>query len=136
MNAKLVQSEVSLLRPKLPVCVPPTTPMSEIIQTFQSKKPGCILVTNGGQLTGIITERDIVTKFVHGKKNVKTMVRELMTPNPEYLFEDDSIAFALNRMSVVGSRNIAILDKHGIPTGVITIEDILNYIASELAIGK
>ncbi|MBX7150509.1 CBS domain-containing protein [bacterium] len=136
MNVKLVQSEVSVLNPKLPVCLPPTTPMSEIIQTFQTKKPGCVLITNDGQLAGIITERDIVTKFVHQKKNMKTMVRELMTPNPEYLFEDDSIAFALNRMSVIGSRNIAVLDKHGIPTGVITIEEILQFIASALAIGK
>ncbi|MFQ5675626.1 MAG: CBS domain-containing protein, partial [bacterium] len=54
----------------------------------------------------------------------KTQVKEVMTANPEYLFMDDEIAFALNRMHVGGFRHIPLVNLENTPQGVISVRDI------------
>ena len=51
-----------------------------------------------------------------------------MTANPESLRMTDSIAYALNKMSVGGYRHIPLVDNASAPVGVISVKDIINYI--------
>jgi CBS domain-containing protein len=55
-----------------------------------------------------------------------------MTRHPEYLFPDDQIAFALNRMHVGGFRHIPLLGKNGIPVGIISVRDLVTYLNDNL----
>jgi CBS domain-containing protein len=52
-----------------------------------------------------------------------------MTSDPEYLSEEATIAWALNRMDVGGFRHIPIV-KHGKPFKVVSVKDILKHLAS------
>jgi CBS domain-containing protein len=58
----------------------------------------------------------------------KTPVRKLMTGNPETLRPSDSIAYALNKMSLGGYRHIPLVDNSDAPVGVISVKDIVNYL--------
>jgi CBS domain-containing protein len=55
-------------------------------------------------------------------------VEEIMTRMPEYLFADDQVAFALNRMHVGGFRHVPLIDLRGKPTGIVSVRDILAFI--------
>jgi CBS domain-containing protein len=57
-------------------------------------------------------------------------VAELMSHNPETLFEKDSVAEALNRMSVGRYRHLPVKKSDGSYT-VASIKSVLNYIAKE-----
>ena len=59
-----------------------------------------------------------------------TPVSELMSSNPETLYEHDSVATALNRMSLGRYRHLPVQRKDG-SYSVASIKSVLSYIASE-----
>ena len=65
---------------------------------------------------------------VHSRFDVP--VAELMSHNPETLHEKDSVAEALNRMSVGRYRHLPVLKSDG-SYAVASIKSVLNYIAKE-----
>ena len=90
---------------------------------------GCVLICRAGKLKGIFTERDVLAEVVgRGIDPAKTPVRKLMTENPEYLRPTDSIAYALNKMSVGGYRHVPLVDNARVPVGVISVKDLIGYI--------
>ena len=71
----------------------------------------------------------MVLKALGTKKDLKDIpVSAIMTANPESLSSDDSVAYAVNRMSIGGYRHIPIL-KDGKPTGMISIRDVMRYLS-------
>jgi CBS domain-containing protein len=80
---------------------------------------------------GIFTERDVLNKLV-GKAALAqtTAVRDLMSANPETLNENDSVATALNKMSLGRYRHIPIQRADG-SYAVTSIKHVLKYIAKE-----
>ena len=108
-------------------CNPPKTWLKSIAQ-MNEMSVGCALVVDGGALVGIFTERDVLKKVASETfDQSKAAVRDLMTPSPDTLPDDATVAFALNRMSVEGYRHIPILDEDGAPAGVVGMRDIINW---------
>jgi predicted transcriptional regulator len=104
-------------------------PVSEVIQQMKQARLGCALVLDDGKLVGIFTERDLLDKLT-GKKAapVTTAVRHFMSANPEILRESDSVATALNKMSLGRYRHIPIKKADG-TYAVTSIKHVLKYIA-------
>lgn len=133
MDSNTLRSPIKTLNPSKPTSVHPDTPTSDVIKTMQDNAFGCVLVEENDRLVGIFTERDVLTKIVgSGLDPQKTKVREVMTLNPEYLFDDDEIAFALNRMHVGGFRHIPLINLQGKPTGIISLRDISDYLLANM----
>jgi len=103
----------------------------EVIRKMKEAHVGCALVLDDGRLVGIFTERDILKKLV-GKNAVteSTAVKDLMSVNPETLQESDSVATALNKMSMGRYRHIPIQKFDG-SYAVTSIKHVLKYIAKE-----
>ena len=111
-----------------PVGISKNTTILEAAHIMKQKKAGCLLVLEKNELIGILTERDILMKVLSQKKDVKkTKAGSVMTPNPETLTEDISVAIAFNKMSVGGFRHLPVM-KEGRPIGVLSILDLLGYI--------
>jgi CBS domain-containing protein len=55
-------------------------------------------------------------------------VRDIMTPDPVMLREDDTIAIALHKMAVGGFRHIPFVDHDG-TTLMVSIQDVFQYVA-------
>ncbi|MFQ5822892.1 MAG: cyclic nucleotide-binding/CBS domain-containing protein [bacterium] len=133
MESSTLRSSINLLNPSKPICVKYGTRINDVIQIMRENRIGCVCVVDQNELVGIFTERDILTKVIGGKLDIKkTGVEEVMTPNPEYLYDDDEIAFALNRMHVGGFRHIPLIDLNGNPTGVVTVKDIIAHLIRSL----
>ena len=117
------------LEPHKPLTIGPDESVGKAIQMMKEKGHGSILVVKKGRLVGIFTERDAVLKLAGGKRDIDTTpIKKVMTPNPDVLTEDDTIAFALNRMSVMGYRHVPIV-KDDEPVGFVSVRGILNYIS-------
>ncbi len=105
------------------------TPVSEVIKQMKAARLGCALVVDGGKLVGIFTERDLLNKFTGKEALAQTIaVRDLMSPNPETLRESDSVATALNKMSMGRYRHIPIVKSDG-SYCVTSIKHVLKYLA-------
>ena len=106
-----------------------TSSLESVINSMQSSHSSCILVTNKSNISGIFTERDVVTKIVGKNLNFENeVISKYMTSNPETLFSDDSIAFALNKMTDGGFRHVPIVDAKSKKIFVISMQDIINVI--------
>lgn len=129
----LMEEPVRVLRPARPICVPAHTPVRQVLQLMIDKKIGCVLVTAGAELVGILTERDVVMNIAGREHELgDDQVREWMTTEPETVAEDDSIAFAIHKMDVGGYRHLPVMCA-GRPTGVVSVRDVVRYLASHLS---
>jgi CBS domain-containing protein len=107
----------------------PSTPIREALEAMQQAERSCMLVVDHGQLVGVFTEREILTKVVGQPVDIDhTPVRACMTPDPTSLELDDELVYALNQMSLGGSRYIPLVDEQGHPTALVSMETIVEYL--------
>ena len=135
MSAKIheiIDAPISELEPAKPICVEPTLSIGDTIKTMQKHKIGCVLVSDGDELLGIFSERDLLMRFYDSDKKGEMPISEFMTVNPECLEPHHPLAYALNRMSMGGYRHIPILDHHGHPAGIISVKDIVNHLVAHV----
>lgn len=107
------------------------TAVVDVIDRMREAHVGCALVIDDGKLIGIFTERDVLNKLTG--KNARastTAISQLMSGNPEVLHETDSVATALNKMSLGRYRHIPVQKADG-SYGVTSIKHVLKYIAKE-----
>ncbi|MCH7809875.1 MAG: CBS domain-containing protein, partial [Chloroflexi bacterium] len=90
----------------------------------------CVLVRDeGGDIVGILTERDILLKAAGAKQDLMAMaVRDIMSPDPVMLREGDSLAVAMHKMSVGGFRHIPFVAGDG-TTLLVSIQDVFHHVA-------
>lgn len=127
--AEAISSEpLRALQPASPVAVSPTTTVCEAVRLLAERNIGCVLVIAEPALLGIFSERDALLRIGKDYHDVADRpIRDFMTPTPQTLTLDDSIAFALNRMDVNDFRHIPI-QEDGDVVGVISVRDCLGYV--------
>lgn len=134
VQRSLLHDKVVLLLPRRPIIVAPGLAVREVLQTMMERTIGCVLVVDEGQLIGIFTERDAVTRIgIRAEKLADRPIFEFMTPTPESVEADAQIAFALQKMDVGGYRHLPVMSAGRI-VGVISIRDILQYLARHLEV--
>ena len=105
--------------------------IQSVIESMQTTHSSCILLINNDKITGIFTERDVVTKIVSRNVDIENeKICDYMTNNPETLESDDSIAFALNKMIDGGFRHIPIIHSKSKDIFIISMQDIINSIGN------
>jgi CBS domain-containing protein len=109
--------------------VSPDTSATEVMEKMKAARVGCALVLDNGKLVGIFTERDLLNKLTGKTASTQdAAVKELMSANPEVLHETDSVATALNKMSMGRYRHIPVRKADG-TYSVTSIKHVLKYIA-------
>jgi CBS domain-containing protein len=117
------------LNPPPPVTVSPTERVGRVVRLLAERDIGCVLVVWCDALVGIFSERDVLMRIgTRLDELADHPIRHFMTPAPETLTADDSIAFALNRMSVGDFRHIPI-EQDEKPVAIVSVRDMLGYLA-------
>lgn len=117
------------LRPHVRVEV--TTPLARVVEDLHARGRGCVLVEDDGALVGVFTERDVVTRVSLGDPRWgDTVVGEVMTRHPTAIQPTDSLAEALRRLTSGRRRHLPVVDDHRHAVGLLSVRDILSYIAS------
>lgn len=129
----LVKDRIESLSPNTPFTVSPETPIGQVLQQMVAESIGCVVVVENGQLQGIFSEHDALMKLnVNSAQCADRPIREFMTADPITLESQDRIAFAVHKMHVGGYRHLPIM-ADGKLVGIISIRDILNYLADRIA---
>ena len=134
LDDRFLREAIAVLQPANPVCAERGTRVGDVVRQMQEHHIGCVLVVGDGKLVGVFTERDLLREVFGSKLDLEgTPVEQFMTENPETLRPGDSIVFALNKMSLGGFRHIPLVDDAGRPVGIISVKDIVDYIADFFA---
>ncbi|MGH9972047.1 MAG: CBS domain-containing protein [Pyrinomonadaceae bacterium] len=126
----VMEDNLGRLEQEETITVNPETQALDVVRLMEQANSGCALVVDGGKLAGIFTEHDVLRKMTGANARPGVTVKELMSPNPETLHEKDSVAAALNKMSMGRYRHIPVRKSDGTYT-VASIKSVLKYIAKE-----
>lgn len=111
--------------------VEPDTIVFKAIEVMAEKNIGGLLITEGGKLVGIFTERDYARKLIlKGKSSRDTTIGELMTKNPFTVTLDSSIEDCMELMSNRRIRHLPVVDGENL-IGIISIGDVVRFIIEE-----
>jgi CBS domain-containing protein len=123
---------VGVLAPAEPVCLRENATVTEAAQRMvQARQAAVLIVDAAGRLTGIFTERDLLTRVIgRGLEPKGTALSAVMTPNPEVLSLSDRVAYAVHCMSVAGYRTVPLVDADGRPVGIVTVSDVIRWLAT------
>jgi CBS domain-containing protein len=129
VERSLMEDPVRALKPHQPFAIGPMTPARDAVQLMLDKDVGALLIVDEtGNLTGIFSERDLLKRVALDYDRLKDApVRDFMTPKPEAVTTEDTLAFAVHKMDVGGYRHLPVLSD-GKPSGVISARDMLRHI--------
>jgi CBS domain-containing protein len=104
----------------------------EAARYMMENNVGAVPVLRNGDLTGIISERDIMNRVVAvGRTPGMTAVSEVMTANPRAVPADESIEECLFIMREFGFRHLPIVDGKELK-GLVSLRDVLMHQAAQL----
>ena len=116
----------------------PERNVAEACRVMEEYNIGCLIVEDDGKLCGIVTDQDIALKVAGAMRDPQqTAVREIMTTNPIRISVDKDLRHLTSLMHAFHVRRVPIVNGHDTIVGIITLDDIIALIASEMSeIGK
>ncbi len=135
MNIEKSVREVEVVALKMdpPVVLEETTSVGDVLRHMQKKRSGYALLCRKDRLSGIFTERDVLTKVVGVEGVLSKPVSDLMTRDPVCVNEKDPIRKAVMHMHKGGFRNLPILDERGKIITCVRHKDIVHYLVEHFA---
>jgi CBS domain-containing protein len=126
---RLRETKIRHLPLRPPALVERGQSLRDAVEAIKSKHLGCALVCDQGRLVGIFTERDLLNKVLGKSVSYDLPVDGFMTPDPARLSLEDTVEAAMQLMREGDYRNIPLVDGEGRTAGVVTVRDLITYLA-------
>ncbi len=108
--------------------VSPSITLQEAARKMCDLNIGSLAVEDGGDLIGMVTDRDICCRAVaEGRSPTTTKVSEIMTADVAYCFEDEDITDAAQQMEHKRIRRLAVLNRRKQMVGFVSVDDLAHY---------
>lgn len=129
-----MQTVAQLLESKttLDICtICPDASVFDAIKVFAEQNLGALIVTEGGVLRGLITERDYARKVILlGRSSKDTKVRDIMSTNIIYVDPDYSIDQCMSIMLHKYIRHLPVVENERL-IGIISMGDVVRAVLGE-----
>ncbi len=133
MQAKTTIREILQKKGHKVFSLPPDATVFEAIKIMAENSVGALLVMDGEELVGIISERDYARKVIlKGKSSKQTPVREIMSSPVQVVVPDCTVSEAMSIMTNKRIRHLPVLEE-GRVVGVVSIGDLVRSIVDEQA---
>jgi CBS domain-containing protein len=117
-----------------PVTVPATATVVDAATRMRDDDIGDVIVMEGNQVAGIVTDRDVVVRAVADERDLRTTtVREICSTDLVTLSPDDDVKRAIELMREKAIRRIPIVEG-GKAVGVVSIGDLAIESTGETAL--
>lgn len=104
------------------VCViAPDTTLQDAARQMAAHDVGSLPVGENDRLVGIVTDRDIVVRGVGEGRDRDCAVREVMTPDVQYCFEDQDVDEVASTMAGLEMRRLPVLDRDMRLVGIVSL---------------
>jgi CBS domain-containing protein len=105
--------------------IPPEATLKEAAEKMKNLDVGPLPVCDGERLVGMLTDRDITVRAVAaGRDPSTTKVRDAMTPEVVYCFEDQSVEEAAKLMEEKQIRRLPVLNRNKWLVGIVSLGDL------------
>jgi CBS domain-containing protein len=105
--------------------VSPNDTIQQAAKLMAQIDAGILPVAENDRLVGMITDRDIAVRAVaEGKNPTQTRVRDVMTSEVRYVYEDDAIEDTAETMSELQVRRLPVINREKRLVGIISLADI------------
>lgn len=111
--------------------ITPEAPVIDAIKSMAERTIGALLVMNGGELVGVVTERDYARNVVlKGRSSSSTTVLEIMERSMITVSPDDTIEHCMRLCTNERVRYLPVLE-NGKTVGVLSLGDLVKAVISE-----
>jgi CBS domain-containing protein len=104
--------------------IEPTQTIRDAARMMAELDAGILPVREGDRLVGMITDRDIAVRAVAEGKGPDTPVREVMTDDVKYCYEDDDTEDVARNMADIQVRRLPVLARDKRLVGIISLGDL------------
>jgi CBS domain-containing protein len=105
--------------------VTPQTTVLDALRIMADQNIGSVLVLEGGQYMGIMTERDYSRKVIlKGKSSTDTPVAEIMSKDFPAITPHDTVEFCMQLLSDKNIRYLPVFE-NGVLCGIVSINDVV-----------
>jgi CBS domain-containing protein len=111
--------------------VSPGEPLQEVAQRMVARDVGAVLVMEGSDLAGILTERDVLRAVAAGIQD-ETVVADWMTRDPDTMGPDDTTQHAAMLMIHGGFRHMPLVEGSEV-VGMLSIRDLMRVVLDNAA---
>ena len=118
-------------------CTTPDATIREVAERMKELDVGSLPVCEGDELVGMITDRDIAIRSVAAGRDPKShRVREAMSTEIVYCFEDQSVSEAAEMMREKQIRRLPVMNRSKTLVGIISLGDLAIETRDDQMIGK
>ena len=104
--------------------VSPDQPIREAAQFMLRADAGAMPVSDGDRLIGMVTDRDIAVRGVAAGKLPSARVREVMSAEVKYCYEDEDTAHVARNMGDQQIRRLPVVDRRKRLVGILSLADL------------
>ncbi|GAA2424146.1 CBS domain-containing protein [Streptomyces glaucus] len=106
------------------VAVRPDASLVEAAQLMRAQNIGDVVVADGQQVVGVLTDRDIAVRAVaEGVDPLAVSARSVCTPDPLVVAPDDPVSAAVALMREHAVRRLPVVE-NGLPVGLVSLGDL------------
>lgn len=110
----------------------PNESIQDAARVMAERRVGCLLVMDGRQLLGLVSERDVLVRIVaEGRDPRSVAVAEIMLDAPTIVSSDDSVGDAMRLMTDRRTRHLPVVDE-GRLVGLVSIGDLTRWLTESL----
>jgi CBS domain-containing protein len=103
--------------------IEPTQTIRDAAKLMAEMDAGIMPVREGDRLIGMITDRDIAVRAVAEGKGPDTPIREVLTEDVKYCYEDDDTDDVARNMADIQVRRLPVLTRDKRLVGIISLGD-------------
>jgi CBS domain-containing protein len=113
--------------------VGPEATVTDAVTIMTSRRVGAIAVTSGRKIIGVFTERDLMRRVVHERRDPShTSIRDVMTAPVRIVSDAISVAEAAALMREHHIRHLAIVNEAGDLLGMVALRYLLYDLMDDL----
>ena len=125
---EFISRPLSTLELAEPTIVAPTDSLADAVAAMRERHDSCALIAQDGSLRGIITERDVLCRFMEDSVDWSQPVHAVMTAEPASIAYTEPIGSAIRLMRERDFRTLPIVDG-GSVRGLVRLADLIRNIA-------
>jgi CBS domain-containing protein len=115
------------------ITVRPSATVLEVVELLKEYNLGAVVVSQDGrEVSGIVTERDIVRRLLEGTDFLAGPVSAIMTSEVLTCTAQDSVRSLMTTMTEQRIRHLPVVDDHGRLTGIVSIGDAVKSHITEI----
>lgn len=118
-------------------CTHPYATLQEVAAKMKALDVGLLPVCDDDRLSGVITDRDITLRSAaEGEAPSSVHVRDIMTPEVTFCFEDAPVSEAAQLMQEKQIRRLVVLDDNKQLVGIVSLGDLATRAHDETLAGN